>query len=520
MTESSKPEKMAGKEDLTGKDRIVKNVLTGWVAYMIFMVAGFIMPRLIDNYEGQVALGIWDFSWTFVNYLSMSGLGLASALNRYVPRYRTTGELEKLNQTVSTVVMLQVFIALFVLLATLAIFFSIPVYFADRLGEQTGMARWVVLLLGGSLAVEMLFDASRGVIAGYHRWDIVNGINSLSRIVSIVGMIVALLMGGGLISLAAVYFVTTCIFMVMRYLVSRRVCSDITVRISLVRFRIAKEMLRFGIKTIIVILPRIFLIQTVNIIVAASLGPAALAVFTRPVVLVKYVGTFISRFSFVLTPTAGALQASGDDQELREFILETTRVSVAITLPLLLILAVFGDVIIGLWMGEDYVNHQLIIVLAIGTFLPASQQTIVRILIGMNVHGKLGLISFAVTLLVFFLGYLYISDTGWTLVNAGALMVVSEVLGAGVVIPLFACKHLNISFFHYLNRSFSAAMFIGSIFLGVMLLNRTLLDHSPVLAMLSGITSGGLILLPLYWRFILTEPQRCKLMSYVKKSSR
>lgn len=519
MTNSSESEKANKKEDLTGKDRIVKNVLTGWGAYLIFLVSGFIMPRLIDNYEGQFALGIWDFSWTFINYLSMSGMGLVSALNRYVPRYRTTGELEKLGKTVSTVVLMQIVIALFVLTVTVILFFIIPFYFSDRLGEQTGVASRVVLFLGAGLAVEILFETSRGVIAGYHRWDIVNGINSLSRIASVVGMIIVLLMGGGLTGLAVVYFAVTCVFMLVRYFISKRLCSDITVNFSSASIAIAKEMLLFGGKTVIVTLPRIILLQTINVFIAASLGPAALAIFTRPVVLVKYVSTFITRFSFVLTTTAGALQASGDEHGLREFNLETTRISVALTLPLLIILATFGDTIIEVWMGSDYVNHQLIILLALGTFLPTSQQTVIRILIGMNMHGRLGLISFAAVLLVFVPGYLYISNTGWTLINAAGLFVASEVISAGVIIPIYACKLLHIPLYQYLKRAFMVPVLACSVFLGIILLNRILLDDRLLLALFSGLFSGGIVLVLLYWKFLLTTAQRSKLSGYMRKKS-
>ncbi len=519
MSDSSEPESSEKKEDLTGKDRMISNVLTGWVAYVIFLIAGFIMPRLIDNYEGQFALGIWDFSWTFINYLSMSGLGLAAALNRFVPRYRTTGELDKLGETVSTVVMLQILIAIFVISVTALLYFIVPVYFSDRLGDQTEVASLVVFFLGAGLAVEMLFDSSRGVIAGYHRWDIVNGINSLSRIASTIGMIAALLMGGGLISLSVVYFAVTCIFMLARYFVSRKLCTDINVAFSSASMATAKEMLVFGLKTVAVVMPRIILLQTINVIIAASLGPAALAVFTRPVVLVKYVGTFISRFSFVLTPTAGALQASGDDKGIRDFILETTRISVSITLPLLIVIAAYGDVIIGIWMGDDYINQPLIILLAIGTFLQASQQTTVRILIGMNMHGRLGLISFVIILLVFIPGYIYFSETGWSLINAAVLFVLSEILGAGIVIPIYACRLVKIPIYQYLKRAFVTPVLICCVFLGVILLNRVMFEDSRLLALLGGLLSGGLILSLLYWKLLLTTDQRGKLSGYMKKFS-
>ena len=64
----AKPEQV-GKhnEDLTGRDRLVSNVLFSWGGNFVFIIAGFIMPRMIDRRLGQELLGIWDFAWSLVN---------------------------------------------------------------------------------------------------------------------------------------------------------------------------------------------------------------------------------------------------------------------------------------------------------------------------------------------------------------------------------------------------------------------------------------------------------------------
>ncbi len=69
------------KEDLTGRERLISNTLWGWGSYAVVLVIGFIMPRLIDRRLGQVELGIWDFSWSLISYLSYSSLGIGSSIN-------------------------------------------------------------------------------------------------------------------------------------------------------------------------------------------------------------------------------------------------------------------------------------------------------------------------------------------------------------------------------------------------------------------------------------------------------
>ena len=51
---------------LNGRDRLVSNVIWSWAGHLVFVISGFLMPRLIDSHIGQVSLGVWDFCWSIV----------------------------------------------------------------------------------------------------------------------------------------------------------------------------------------------------------------------------------------------------------------------------------------------------------------------------------------------------------------------------------------------------------------------------------------------------------------------
>ena len=165
-------------EDLTGRSRLVRNVGASYASHFVFVAFGFIMPRLIDGYIGQAALGVWDFGWAFVSYLSLAMLGIGSSVNRFVATYRATGDVNSLNRMISTVIVVQLGIAALVAAAALILAWLIPNLLEHRLGDYAGTARWIIACLGGALAIEMAFDAWRGVISGCHRWDYYNAINA------------------------------------------------------------------------------------------------------------------------------------------------------------------------------------------------------------------------------------------------------------------------------------------------------------------------------------------------------
>ena len=88
--------------DLTGRDRLVSNVIFSWVGHSVLSVAGFIMPRMIDRHLGQQMLGVWDFGWSLVSYFFMIEAGISGAVSRYVAKYRTVGDVAAVNRIVSS----------------------------------------------------------------------------------------------------------------------------------------------------------------------------------------------------------------------------------------------------------------------------------------------------------------------------------------------------------------------------------------------------------------------------------
>ncbi len=159
-------------EDLTGKDRMVRNVLVSWAGHLVFIAAGLITPRLIDRQIGAEALGVWDFGWALVNYFHLVQMGVVASINRYVARYRAIGDADGVNRSVSSVFCVLLVVAVVVLLLTGAATLAVPGILAAQLRSFLTDARWVIFLLGSTVAVQFAFSSFAGVLSGCHRWGL------------------------------------------------------------------------------------------------------------------------------------------------------------------------------------------------------------------------------------------------------------------------------------------------------------------------------------------------------------
>jgi len=505
--------------DFSGRSKLAWNVLTSWLGYFVFVVAGFVMPRVVDHYVGQVSLGVWDFCWSLVNYLSLADIAIGSSVGRYVAKYRTAGDRDGLRRAVSSVAAIQGAIALLVLIGTALLVWQLPRWISATLAEEVTVIRWVIALLGTSVGVHMAADSSRGVITGCHRWDLHNAINATSHLTSVFLMLVALALGGGLVSMAAVYLVIVVATEIYRIRCAYRVCPELSVRARLVDWNNTLTMLGYGGKTTLAGLTSIITLQTASILVAHTLGPAMLAVFARPLALVRHVETFINKFSFVLTPTASSLQASGKTEELRKFYLESTRYGFALAMPMMLVLAVFGDVILKLWMGPRYEQGLTLAILAACYLLPVAQNVSMRIMMGTNSHGRVALLSLVIAMAVFAGVSLYIDGTAWTLERAAFLAGLPLIVANGFVVPFFACRQLGVGPAEYLRNSLTVPVLCNAALLAVLVSARLLWPDHPLLAFGVGTVAGLAMLAILYWFYLLSSGMRLQVGGIFRRSA-
>jgi len=491
-------------EDLTGRDRLVSNVIFSWAAYFVFIVAGFIMPRMIDRRLGQELLGVWDFAWSLVTYFGLVEAGIGSSVNRYVAQYRAAKNTPAMNGIVSSATCILGVGGTVVLGSTIALSLLLPRFFGARLGAYAPDAQWIVLLLGASIGAQISFGAFGGVLTGCHRWGLHNANTSGWYAATLVGMIVALSFGGGLRALAAICLLGEVLTGAGRVVLAHRVCRDLRLRPSLVRWKTVRGLLAFGGKTLIPGVSNLLLNQTTSILIVAYLGPAALALYTRPRSLMNHLSTLVQKMAVVLTPTTSSLQSTGDLVGIQALFVKAVGYSFYLALPAVLVMTVFGGPILQLWMGSRYASSLVPAILAIGYLASMAQMPVYTILAGLNAHGRAGFALFvasigSVVLMVVGLGYLKWGLVGAAIASTLPLMIVNI-----VYLPAFACRKLGMSVAQYVLEALARPVLCSLPFLFCLIAARVLLARQPIPAFLLGVAAGTAVLLPIYWRFAIS----------------
>jgi len=484
------------------------NVIASWAGQFVFIVAGFIMPRMIDRKLGQATLGTWDFSWSMVAYFGLVQVGVGTSVNRYVAKYRARGEMGSVSGIVSSVMFLQCLMGLVILGLTGLVAYLLPSFWGQRLGDGIGDAQVVLLTLGASLAIQIALAAFTGVITGCHRWDIHNYIKSGWYAATVAAMIVLLHLGLGIRSLAVASLVGLVLADVNRVICAFVLCPQMKVGSRFVKISMMRDAFGFGVKTLAPRVGDLLLNQTSSILVAGYLGPAALALYARPRSLAMHTRILVSKLAFVLTPTASAMHSTSRREELRELFISATSYAACISLPLTIGLAVMGGPLLLLWMGPNYVNEALIALLALGNFAMFTFMPAMSILAGMNAHGRPGMVHLVAAVCSVGLVFLALGPLKLGLEGVALGVGLPLTLAYGVYISAYTCRRLEMPWMKFLAKAFTRPVFCTIPLAVCLIACRLLMPDQPLRSLGLGTVTGGILLAITYWRYIL--PDRIK----------
>jgi len=471
---------------------------------------------MIDRRLGQESLGIWDFAWSLVTYFDWVNAGIGSSVQSYVARYRAEGNADGVNRVVSTAAFLLGVAALLAVGLTTAASLLLPSLFGYRLGPNVREAQWIVLFLGATVGSGIFAGAFRGVLTGCHRWGLHNVNTSGWYAATVAAMIIALLAGGGLRILAAITFAGQALGDLRSLILAHRVFEGLRLRPSHVRWLMVRELFAFGGKSLIPNVSNLLLNQTTSILIVCYLGPAALALYSRPRGLVNHVYALINKYASVVTPIISSLESERNLDGIRDLLIKAVRYSLYMALPMILVLVFFGGTLMRVWMGARYANGLIPAILALGSLAPMSQIPVLKTLQGLNAHGRAGISQFAASLCSAGLTFLALGPLGLGTVWAAVAVTVPVTIVNLVYLPPLVCRRVGLGLKQYFLSVAVGPMMRVFPFAACLLVARLVFPGEPLLGLVWGGLAGSAVLAALYWRYVLPKGMCAKIRGAVR----
>jgi O-antigen/teichoic acid export membrane protein len=407
-------------------------------------VAGLLLTPLLLRSLGQSGYGVYALVGTLVGYISLLDLGLGSTIVRYVARYRAQDDRDAEARFVTLCVLFYTGVALLVVAAGAVLYPRLGSFFGGRLspGELADAGAMFALMVG-NLAVSFPLGAYSALIVGHERF-VFSRTFAIVRIVVRFGLAAALLAAG--YKAVAIVVLDTVL-----NLAAGAVGAWYSHASLGFRFRAPRADRRF-VREVVAFTAFVFLNMIVDqvywrighVILGASVGPGAVAVFAVAMTFVQYYMQFSMGISGVLLPKVTRMVTAGASAaEITSLFSRTGRAQLVVLAYVLGGFTLFGKAFIRLWAGPEYEGAWLpAMVLMVPLTIPLIQNVGISILQARN-QQAFRVVSYAVVAAAN-VAVTLVAVGRWGVLGAALGTALSLVVGNIVVINVYYRRRVGL----------------------------------------------------------------------------
>jgi len=233
------------------------------------------------------------------------------------------------------------------------------------------------------------------VLRGLQRYDLVTLFTTLGTLTSALGTVAILLLGGGILGVVALSLPVTLVVQVALVRTLKRVAPDYRFGWHGAERRLVRTVLSYSSSVFLIQAAGQLQTKTDEIVIGVMLPVSAITPYALARKLSESAQIVTDQFMKILLPLASGLHATDDRIRLRVLYVISTRLTLAISLPIACALIFLAGPLLTLWVGPDYsAGTQLVGVLTIASVIVTSQWPAGNILQGMARHHTLAMMAF------------------------------------------------------------------------------------------------------------------------------
>ncbi|MBK5276974.1 MAG: oligosaccharide flippase family protein [Desulfuromonadales bacterium] len=339
-----------------------RNVIAGFISLFLRIGVSLILTPYLILRLGKDLYGIWTLclSFSISGIFSLFSLGLQGGLVKYVAEYHALARFRELNE---------VFTATIAIYAGMAVIGAIGLFCGAGIFAQSVLTVpyeqvAVVTILLRILAVQILFElpalAADAVVAGMQRFDLLGLLETIRFLVLSALIVIMVQFTTDLVSLGVAAAGVAVAYSLMLAFFAKRVLPEL----RLVR-RISRElferMARFT--------GNLFLLR-INAVVYNNMDSLLIGALVTTTAVTDYdianrihgiVVTVMGIAPMVVLPAASSFAGKDDVDSLRKLVIMGTKYTMALTLPLCLIVGVLAEEIIRFWISPAFVGNAALV---------------------------------------------------------------------------------------------------------------------------------------------------------------
>ncbi|MCW3018564.1 MAG: hypothetical protein JWN10_872 [Solirubrobacterales bacterium] len=333
--------------------RLVRNTLVnGLGTGGAILIALVLTPFLIDRL-GLAAYGVWTLALTLTfggGYAALADLGVEGATVRYVAEASADEDLEAINRTVSTTLLM--FCAIVAVLAPVAVALAGPL--VSLFGVSAHLHSAAILcfeLVGAGIAFELPARAFAAVLVGTQRFALYQSVEFARSLLQAALYVLVLVAGWGVAALGGALVASSLCILIAYWFLAHRAVAGLRVNPLHASRAELRRLVRFGGGVFSLRLVGTIYRQMDKVIIGAVLGPAPVGLYE----IANKLNMGAAAFGFVsvsaVVPTAA--YSRREPGLLRDLYVRGSCYAAGIALPVAVAGFLFAKPLLLSWIGPE-----------------------------------------------------------------------------------------------------------------------------------------------------------------------
>lgn len=492
-------------KDVTIRSHVFRSTASNLAGQAVILGTGFLLAPFVLHRIGPSDYGLWILISSLTGYASVLEFGISSAVIKYVAEFRVKGEREEMHALVATALSLYTILGVLAILFSVALALLLPRIINVPPGDESTAVK-LVLLAGIGLGISIPATIIVGVLRGLQRFDLLNLLYVINTLLNAAVTIAVLLLGWGVIGIAAAAIPVTILTQLPGLWLVRR--ADPAMRIGWrgARRDLVRTVTGFSFSLFLIQIARQLQMRTDELVIAARLPIAAVTPYSFGRRLGEIPNQLANQFIRTLMPLASGLHAESDWTRLRAMYVASSRLAVAISAPLAAILSVLAPTFLTLWIGPQYARYwPVVLLISLSSVIGISQYPAGAMLQGMARHNILAVTSILNGVVNLGLSLVLVRSMG---INGVALGTLVPTILEGIVIIPFSMRLLGVRWSDVIRDAWIPALV--PVIPTVAVLYALQAAMQPSSWILLGLTAavGGLVYMVFYFIFRATATER------------
>lgn len=428
------------------------NVLFNWAGMGLAIVFGFLQAPIVVAGLGHTWYGVWVLVNQLTSYTWLFDIGIREGVVRFVSRHRARGEIEIINEIVSSAVALYVSISAVTVALVSAAAMALPYVFTLP-AEAVGEARLALMVVGFNIAINWSFNPYTGVLLGLQRFDLMQKVGMFTSTAQFILVIWAMRSGHGIVTLALISAGASLVSGACVLWNCRRLVPELALVSPHLARKHVRALVGYG-KYVFINNLGIKVVHGSGVVLTGIFLPVGyIAFYAIPSQLINYMGNIVATASQVLNPLTSSLDGRQDSERVRDVAIRGMCLSLTAAAPIGVVFLLMGRQFLSLWIGEEFGRESATVLacLVIPAVIGAVRHPLGNVLYGTSRHHVAAYVQIGEALVNVALTLLFVR--WWGVVGVAAAMGVAHLVFMGGLLPILGIRELGIGLKRYLKEA-------------------------------------------------------------------